>query len=157
MSKSPRFANCVSSGESNGWLKTLLKSTPTSSFVLSLNRKNFRSPKFHSPRSGPDERVSFRNVSVVENIGAGTRYREGSGIEEPIATYARVRIANKSGTETRTTKIADRIDKAAGDVARENRTAVVARPERRKASAALGKHVPRDLKATQHSVSPFRE
>jgi len=46
--------------------------------------------EIYSPRSGPDERVSFRNVSVVENIGAGTRYREGSGIEEPIATYARV-------------------------------------------------------------------
>src|SRR5689334_8882682 len=113
--------------------------------------------EIYSPRSGPDKRVSFRNFSVVENIGARRRYREGSGIEEPIATYARVRIANKSRTETRTTKIADRIDKAAGDVARENRTAVVARPERRKAGTALGKHVPRDLKTTQHSVSRFRE
>src|SRR6185503_10334691 len=110
----------------------------------------------HSPRSGPDQRVSFRDVGVVENIRACRRYRKGSGIEESIAAYTRIRIANKSGTKTRTTEIADRIDKATSDVTRENGTAVVAGPERRKAGAALGEHVPRDLKATQHSVSRFR-
>src|ERR1051326_9642189 len=59
MSKSPRFANDVSRGESKGWLKTLLKSTPTSSCVVSLNLKNLRTPRFTPHVPGPISELRF--------------------------------------------------------------------------------------------------
>ena len=111
----------------------------------------------YAPRSRPNEKVSFRDVGVVENISACRRHRKRSGIKELIPSYACIRIANHARTKTWTTEVADCIDKAAGDVARENRTTVVASPERRKPGAALGKHVPRNLKATHNRISRSRE
>src|SRR5215212_502024 len=93
----------------------------------------------HAPGSGPNEKVSLRDVDVVENISACRWHRERSGIKESITTYAGIRITGNSWTKSRTTKVADRIDKAAGHVAREDRTTVVTRPVRRKAGTALGK------------------
>ena len=42
----------------------------------------------HSPRSGPNEKVSLRDVGIVENISARRRHRKRGGIEESITTYA---------------------------------------------------------------------
>src|SRR6185369_4574332 len=64
MSKSPRLPICVSCGESNGWLKTLLKSTPTSSFVLSLNLKNLRTPRFTPHVPGPTREFRFATAGL---------------------------------------------------------------------------------------------
>src|SRR6185437_10436567 len=64
MSKSPRFAKAVSRGESNGWLKTLLKSTATSSLVDSLNRKNLRKPRFTPHVPGPIRKLRLATSAL---------------------------------------------------------------------------------------------
>src|SRR6185503_16657613 len=95
--------------------------------------------EIHSPRSGPDKRVSLRDVRVVENVSARRWQRKRSRIKEPVTTHARIRIANNAGTEIRAiVEVAHGIDKATRDIARENRTTVVADPERCKAGTALG-------------------
>src|SRR5262245_6803342 len=69
MSKSPRFAKDVSRGDSNGWLKTLLKSTPTSSLVDSLNLKNLRKPRFTPHVPGPISELRLA-TSALSNTSA---------------------------------------------------------------------------------------
>src|SRR5689334_19923252 len=109
----------------------------------------------HAPRTWTNQRVAFSNVGVIKDVGACGGQSEGPGIKEPISTNAGIRITDKARTETWTAEVANCINETAGDIAWENWIAVVAVPERRKACAALGKHVPRNLVAAKNSVFPL--
>src|ERR1044072_9057623 len=95
--------------------------------------------KIHAPRAWSNKRIPLRYVRGVEDFSTRSRKRESAGIEELIAGHTRVRITNDARTETWTTEIAHCVNKAAGDVTREYRIAVIACPERRESSARLGK------------------
>ena len=58
-SKSPRFANSISRGERRRMVEELLKSTPTSSLVFSLNLKELRETQIHPPRSWSNREFRF--------------------------------------------------------------------------------------------------
>src|SRR5690349_19559859 len=111
--------------------------------------------EIHAPRTRSNEGVAFRDVGIIENIGACGGKRECRRIKEPVATNAGVRIADDARTKTRSGEIADRIDETAGDVSRKNRIAVIAIPVRRETRAALGEHVPRNLVAAENGVFPL--
>src|ERR1044071_7335192 len=63
-------------GDSSGWLKTLLKSAPTSSFVVSENLKYFRRPRLtpHEPGPTSELRLAIEGSSkTVESGGGGPK------------------------------------------------------------------------------------
>src|ERR1043165_1807326 len=109
----------------------------------------------HAPRAWSNQRVAFRDLGVIKNIGARGGKIEGRRVEKPVATNPGIRIADQARTETWTTEIADRVNKAAGDVARENGIAVVAVPVRRETRAALREHVPCDLITSKDTLFPL--
>src|ERR1044072_612785 len=111
--------------------------------------------KIHAPRAWSNKRVPLGHVRIIEDISARSRKREGGRVKELIAAHTRIRIANHTWTKTRTTEIADRVNKAAGNVTREDWITVVASPERCKAGATLGKHVPGYLETTGDRVRPL--
>ena len=109
----------------------------------------------HAPRARPNEGVSLGHVGVIEDVRARSWERKRSRIEELISTHTGVWVANQTRTKTWTTKIAHRVDKAAGNVAGEYRIAVITVPVWGKPGATLRKHVPGHLEATRDSVRPL--
>src|ERR1043165_2433813 len=80
------FAKNVSSGENRGWLKTLLKSAPTSNRVVSLNRKYLWTPRFTPHVPGPVKkfRLATAGLSNKSAPNGGRPKAEGLNTSSPV-------------------------------------------------------------------------
>src|ERR1700752_1913297 len=106
-------------------------------FCRLAESEEFAESQVHTPRPWSNQEVSLGHVRIVENVRTcGWQCKRG-GIKELIAAHTCIRIADHTRTKTWTTEIADRVDKAAGNVTREYRIAVIAVPIRCKPSALL--------------------
>src|SRR5215469_8016885 len=103
----------------------------------------------------PDELVTLHYASLAEQVGADARQRE-RGCVPLIALWRLVVVANGHGAERRAVEVSHGIDRTGGDVAREDRVAVAAVPERCEASSGLDKHVCGALPSANEHVHPAR-
>ena len=99
--------------------------------------------------------MPYRYIRIVKEIGSRGWRAKRIGTEDAVARFY-IWISGHNRPERSVVKAAGCIKRTGCNIAREERSAVVASPERRKARARLCEHLPREFPAARNQVHPTR-
>src|ERR1700730_14935474 len=119
--------------------------------------KVFVHAEVHPPCSRPPKQVALGNIGIAEYIGAYRRWTEGGSIKNCPTNMLTVGVVDHRWAIRRfDVEVADGVHGRNSNIARFNRIAIVANPERREPGSRFRKHVKRGLPAAYKKIRPAR-